>query len=137
KQRIPMYTLMAGVAVKIFLNFTLIAIPDINIYGAPMASIMCYSISMLPNLYYVRKYTGMKLRFFHIFGKPALASALMGLVLYFASKWLPSGRFFTVLLIFIGIVSYGAFAILTGAITKSDLAPFMRRFQKRSANSTR
>ncbi|MEG1471412.1 MAG: polysaccharide biosynthesis protein [Clostridia bacterium] len=136
KQRIPMYTLMAGVAVKIFLNFTLIAIPDINIYGAPMASIMCYSISMLPNLYYVRKYTGMKLRFFHIFGKPALASALMGLVLYFASKWLPSGRFFTVLLIFIGIVSYGAFAILTGAITKSDLAPFMRRFQKRSANST-
>ena len=35
KQRIPMYTLMAGVAVKVLLNYTLIGMPGINIYGAP------------------------------------------------------------------------------------------------------
>ena len=58
KQRIPMYTLMAGVAVKVLLNYTLIGMPQINIYGAPIASLTCYTISMLPNLWYVCKYTG-------------------------------------------------------------------------------
>ena len=47
KQRIPMYTLMAGVAVKVLLNYTLIGMPGINIYGAPIASLTCYTISML------------------------------------------------------------------------------------------
>ena len=53
KQRIPMYTLVAGVACKIVLNYTLVGIPQINIHGAPISSIVCYTVSMVPNLYYV------------------------------------------------------------------------------------
>ena len=131
KQRIPMYTLMAGVAAKMYLNYTLIADPAINIYGAPMASIACYLISMLPNLFYVRKYTGMKMGVVSIFLKPSLAAALMGVTLYFAVKWLPSGRLWTLILILIGVVSYAAFALLTGALTKADLAPFTRRIGRK------
>ena len=133
KQWIPMYTLLAGVVVKIFLNYTLIAMPNINIYGASIASITCYTISMLPNLFFVHKYTGLKMQIVDIFLKPALASALMGLLLYGLSRWLPEGRLWTILIVLIGIVSYAVFALLTGALKKSDLAPFLRRGKKQEA----
>ena len=60
KQRIPMYTLVAGVACKIVLNYTLVGIPQINIHGAPISSIVCYTVSMVPNLYYVLKHGQLK-----------------------------------------------------------------------------
>lgn len=132
KQRIPMYTLMLGVAVKIFLNYTLIGMPSIHIFGAPVASIACYTLSMLPNLFFVHKYTGMKVDVWNIAGRSALATALMAGVLYAAVRLLPSGRLWTVLLVGIGVAAYAVFARLTGAVTQEDLAPLTRRFGKRT-----
>ena len=127
KQRIPMYTLMAGVAVKIVLNYTLIGTPGIGIYGAPIASICCYTISMLPNLYYVFKYTGLKLRWADVLLKPALATALMGALLLAGAWLLPAGRLWTLALLVLGVGSYFAFALLTGALDKAQLAPILRK----------
>lgn len=132
KQRIPMYTLMVGVAVKVFLNYTLIGMPQINIYGAPIASLTCYTLSMVPNLYFVYKYTGMKLDVMNEFGRPIAATALMAAVLYAAIRILPDGGVWTLVLILIGIVAYVAFAVLVGAVTTNDLAPLMRRVGRRS-----
>ncbi len=129
-QKIPMYTLMAGVCVKIYLNYTLIGIPSINIYGAPIASLACYTISMVPNLLVVRKSVGGNLRITDIFLRPAGATAIMAGVLYFAIGWLPSGRVYTLILVLIGVVSYTAGALITGAISKNDLAPIMRRIKR-------
>ena len=123
-----MYTLMAGVAFKVLLNYTLIGMPSINIYGAPIASLTCYTISMLPNLWYVRKYTGMKPDLKGILLRPALATALMGAVLALAIRLLPSGRLWTLVLVALGVCTYAAFALLTGALTRDDLAPLLRRF---------
>ena len=61
KQRIPMYTLLAGVICKVTLNYTLIGIPSVNIHGAPIASLVCYTVSMVPNLYFVVKYAAGKM----------------------------------------------------------------------------
>ena len=83
----------------VLLNYTLIGMPGITIYGAPIASLTCYTISMLPNLWYVRKYTGMKLDLKGILLKPALATALMGAVLALAIRLLPSGRLWTLALV--------------------------------------
>ena len=133
KQRIPMYTLMVGVAVKIFLNYTLIGMPGINIHGAPLASIACYTLSMLPNLYFVHKYTGLKADLWNMAGKPAAATALMAVVLYGAIRLLPSGAFWTLVLVAIGVAAYGFFALVVGAVTKEDLAPILRRFSRRKS----
>lgn len=132
KQRIPMYTLMVGVAVKVFLNYTLIGMPQINIYGAPIASLTCYTLSMVPNLYFVYKYTGMKLDVINEFGRPIAATALMAAVLYAAIRILPDGGVWTLVLILIGIVAYVAFAVVVGAVTTNDLAPLMHRVGRRS-----
>ena len=135
KQRIPMYTLMLGVAVKIVLNYTLIGTPSINIYGAPIASITCYALSMIPNLYYVHKYTGMKANLKDHFLRPAGASLLMGLAVAVLQKLLPAGRLWTVVMVLAAIAVYAAAAIWLKAITKEDLAPVLRRFQKKKENA--
>ena len=133
KQRIPMYTLLAGVIVKVFLNYTLIGTPSVNIYGAPIASLSCYTISMLPNLFYVRKYTGMKLELWNIAGRPALATAIMGLVLWGSMRLLPTHGIWTLIQVALGIAAYAGAALMTGAITREDMAPILRRFGRKAA----
>jgi stage V sporulation protein B len=133
KQRIPMYTLLAGVIVKVILNYTLIGTPSINIYGAPIASLSCYTISMLPNLYYVSKYTGMKLDLWNIAGRPALATAIMALVLLGSMRLLPTHGVWTLVQVVIGVAVYAGAALMTGAITREEAAPILRRFRRKAA----
>ena len=133
KQRIPMYTLLAGVVVKVILNYTLIGTPSVNIYGAPIASLSCYTISMLPNLYYVRKYTGMKLDIWNIAGRPALATAIMALVLLGSMRLLPTHGIWTLVQVAVGVAAYAGAALMTGAITQEELSPILRRFRRKAA----
>ena len=127
KQRIPMYTLVAGVVCKILLNYVLIAIPAINIHGAPIASLVCYSVSMIPNLYYMLKYTGSKMNWMGWFIRPGIATAAMGIVVFAMRELLPGGRLMLLSDVAVGVVVYAAVALATKAITKDDLRAFRRR----------
>ncbi len=122
KQRIPMYTLMAGVAFKILLNYTLVGIPSINIHGAPISSLVCYTVSMVPNVYYVLKYGHMTFDWTGFVLRPALATAAMSLVIWAGRELLPSGRSVTILLVVIGIAVYAAAVFLFKAVTPEDLS---------------
>lgn len=133
KQRIPMYTLLAGVIVKVFLNYTLIGTPKVNIYGAPIASLSCYTISMLPNLFYVQKYTGMKLDLWNIAGRPGLATAIMALILWGSMRLLPTHGIWTLIQVVIGMAAYVGAALMTGAVTREDIAPILRKFGRKAA----
>jgi stage V sporulation protein B len=132
KQRIPMYSLMAGVSVKILLNYTLIGIPSVHIYGAPVASIACYSIAMIPNLYYTRKHAKMKMNWKHTLMKPMIATTGMAAVLFVFMRILPDGRLWSCVLILLGIGAYLGFALLTGAMTKGDFLPMLKLFKLRN-----
>ena len=135
KHRIPMYTLVAGVACKITLNYILVNIPSVNIHGAPFASLLCYTVSMVPNLYYVSKYTGLRLSFKDLVARPALSTGAMALAVL-ALKWffgpdrLNHSILFLFLVIAAAIAVYGAAALLTGAVKKEDLPRRLRRFAR-------
>ncbi len=131
KQRIPMFSLIAGVAVKIVLNYVLIGIPSIHMFGAPLASIACYSLAMGLNLHFTYKHAQMKLDFMGTMGRPLLATAGMGVVLWLGNRFLPQGRLWTVLLLLAAVAAYAGFALLFGAMTKEDLKPFVRRFARK------
>ena len=126
-QKIPMYTLCVGVACKIFLNYTLVAIPEINIHGGPIASIVCYSASMIPNLVMCMKYLHMRFDALSLVIRPAAATAAMGIVVWAMRTWLPWNRFMTLLEIAVGVAVYLGVALLIKAIRKEDLAPLLRR----------
>ena len=135
KQRIPMYTLLAGVACKVALNLVLVSTPGIDIHGAPFASLLCYTVSMVPNLYYVAKYAGLKLSLADLLIRPGIASALMAGFVLLARLVLGAERIARSLpmlgLVIVGAVAvYGVAALLTGAVKKSDLPARLRRFAR-------
>ena len=127
KQRIPMYTLLAGVICKIILNYVLIAIPSINIHGAPIASLVCYTVSMVPNLYYMLKYTRSRMNWMGWVVRPGLATAAMGIVVWALRELLPMNRLTVIVEVAAGVVVFAAAALALKAITKDDLRAFRRR----------
>ena len=110
KEKIPIFTVIAGGVVKIILNYILVGNPEINIHGAPISTLCCYMVIAGLNLFFVWVYSPQKPRYMQLFAKPVLASVLMGgaawAVYGFLNRMLESGH-----------SAYGANAIATlGAI---------------------
>ena len=78
KERIPIYTVIAGGVVKVMMNYLLVGNPEINIHGAPISTLLCYVTIVGLNLFFVWKYSPEKPRYLEIFVKPVIASLLMG-----------------------------------------------------------
>ena len=139
KQKIPMLTLVAGVVCKIILNAILVSNRNISIHGAPIASLVCYTVSMVPNLYYACKYTGCRFSVMDVIIRPLAASAVMGgavWVVYHAicskEQFLPFMSFskralLVVASIAVGAVAYLIAAFLFKAIHTEDLPARFRR----------
>lgn len=62
KPSYPVKTLAIGIVFKILLNYVLIGIPSINVLGAAYASVACYGIAAVGNVYMVLKLSGTRLR---------------------------------------------------------------------------
>ena len=139
KQKIPMLTLVAGVVCKIILNLVLVSTPSISIHGAPIASLVCYTVSMVPNLYFACKYTSCRFSVPNVILRPLGASAIMGGVilaiyhLVFGGEqgMLAAGFSKRLLLvavcIAVGAAVYVAAAFLLKAIDPEDLPARFRR----------
>ena len=130
KQKIPMYTMIIGVAVKILLNYILIGTPGINIHGGPYASLACYGIVMISNTYFVCKYAKMKFNWIDWILRPGIATAAMGIAVYSLKTVLPGGRIATVLCVITGVLVFGVAAYLCKAVTKEDLRALTKRKSK-------
>ena len=105
KERIPIFTVIAGGVTKIVMNYVLVGDPDINIHGAPISTLCCYAVIVGLNLYFVWKYSPEKPRYLSLFAKPVAASAAMGV-----SVWAMYGFVMRVLT---GRSEYGANALAT------------------------
>ena len=135
KHRIPMYTLVAGVLCKVTLNYILVNIPGVDIHGAPFASLLCYTVSMVPNLYYVAKYTGLRLSVGDLLIRPGIATAVMAAAVFaLETLWgrQAVGQSLLKLLAVIAaaVAVYFAAALWTGAVKKTDLPRRLRRFAR-------
>lgn len=139
KQKIPMYTLFAGVLMKIALNYTLVRIPGMNIHGAPWASLLCYTVSMVPNLYYVCKYAAYRFDWKGIVLRPGLCTAGMGLIVWALwhflfgaaadlNRWML--MLGVALCVLTGIGVYGVLILKSGTVRREDLPAKVRRFVK-------
>ena len=130
RQWIPMITLVAGVAVKIALNYLLVGRPGLHIHGAPIASLACYTVSMVPNILYAMKYTGMPFNWKGWLLKPGLAAACMGLAVWGLRSLLPVNALTVLAEVAVGVAVYLLAAVKLGAITKEELSRLTRRFTR-------
>ncbi|WP_295868408.1 polysaccharide biosynthesis protein [uncultured Oscillibacter sp.] len=78
REKLPIWTMIAGGVTKIVMNYFLVGNPEINIMGAPISTLCCYLVIAGLNLSFVWKYSPEKPRYLQIFAKPVIASLLMG-----------------------------------------------------------
>lgn len=134
KQRIPMITLAIGVALKVVVNYTLVRLPQVGIGGAPYASLVCYAVSLAPNLYYVTRHARMRIKWDEVLIKPAVATAAMALtVLLLRAVWgdrINASWMLLGLNVLLAAAVFFIAAFAVGAIRRSDLPGFLRGGRK-------
>ena len=118
---------IAGVAVKILLNYLLIGTPGIHIHGGPYASIACYGIVMIANIFYVCKYAEMRFNLKEWVLKPGAAAAVMGIAVWLMKHFLPVSRIVTVVEVAVGVAVYFGAALMLKVLSVDDIRSMIRR----------
>ena len=77
-EKLTMVTMISGGLVKIVINWFLVARPEINIYGAPVGTLVSYMAMALMNYIFMCLTLDKRPRLLSIFGRPLLSSVLMG-----------------------------------------------------------
>jgi stage V sporulation protein B len=78
KERLPMIALISGSLLKILVNWIIIAIPSVNIYGAPVGTLLGYGCMALLDYIFIRTALKEKPNLWKALGKPLLCSCIMG-----------------------------------------------------------
>jgi stage V sporulation protein B len=109
KVMVPVAALGSGAVVKVVLSYVLIGIPEVGIYGAPISTFACYAIAAVIDIVMVKKLTGVKFGIMECVIRPALASAVMGVVawaVYHFAHSLIGGSFATLAAVLIGVLVF-------------------------------
>ncbi len=130
KERLPMIALITGSLVKIAVNWIIIAIPSINIYGAPVGTLIGYLCMAGLDYIFIRRALNQNPNLLKAFGKPLFCSLTMGvsavLIYYLADLLLHGagkvGLALSMLLsIAVAVAVYMIAVIRTRCITGEDL----------------
>ncbi|MDR1598939.1 MAG: polysaccharide biosynthesis protein [Oscillospiraceae bacterium] len=139
-QRIPMWTLVIGAAVKTSLNYLLIGLPGINIFGAPIASLACYALVASINLAFAMKRTGARFHLMDLIVRPGLCTLIMAAAVLACQAILGTDSSIkTLTAVGAGMLAYVIAAPATGAVRRDDLSQFpglsrlSGRFSKKKA----
>ncbi|WP_027632562.1 putative polysaccharide biosynthesis protein [Clostridium hydrogeniformans] len=108
--KVPVISLVIGCIIKILASYLLIPIPEINIYGAVISSIIGYLIPVIINIIALKKVLGFKIRYYDSLIKPAFASVFMIFSVLFVYNNLINKEFGTsiacLIAIFLGVIIY-------------------------------
>lgn len=126
RQVLPMKNLAIGALAKIILTYILVAVPSLNIKGAAIGSVFVYGIALLLNLRDMKRYTKVRIDFMLTYGKPAIASVIMGICAFASYKLIfgiaNSNTLATLGAVLVGVIVYGVLILTTKAITKEEIA---------------
>lgn len=130
KVNVPAKLMVIGVICKLILNQYLIAIPSVNINGAPIGTLICYFIVVVGGLYVLLKTTNISLNVNSVFVKPfvsaiiCVASAYVALAFFNripAIAQIKHGLVTLLIAIIIAVITYIVALVLLKAIEKKDV----------------
>ena len=75
--QLPIYTVLAGGAVKIISNYFLVGNPALNIYGVSVGMLLCYAVTLALNLLFLCRLCAVG-GYVRVFARPLLAAVFMG-----------------------------------------------------------
>ncbi|MBQ2661996.1 MAG: polysaccharide biosynthesis protein [Clostridia bacterium] len=80
KPVVPVLNLFIGFLLKLVTMIILMNIPEINIQGAAVSTVVCYAFAGLADMIYAIRYSKMQVKLLDVFVKPISASLVMGVV---------------------------------------------------------
>lgn len=127
---LPVIIMLAGGVIKIVLNYSVVVLPQVGIYGAPLGNIFCFALCLILDLTVMARVIPGRPKYIPLFAKPAAAAAVMGLGAWavhgLLAKLLAANRLgnavATLAAIVVAVVIYGVLVIVLRAITKEDLS---------------
>lgn len=125
----PIISMVAGACVKLLTTYVLVGIPEVNIYGTPIGTFLCYLTVSVLNTYFLVKYVKIKFDFDKMFLRPLVSGAACAAsaygVYYVLAMLLENVRFSTFISTFAGIgagaIIYVILIFKLKAITEEDL----------------
>jgi stage V sporulation protein B len=121
---LPLKILSVGVLIKIFLNYILVGIPEINIQGAAVGTLVCYIFVFTLSLIALCRNTKIKINFMSIFIKPCVAGivcAFSANLFYKILYKIINLKLTTILSIILSAIVYFIMIFLLKIITKQEL----------------
>ena len=121
---VPLKLFVIGMIIKIIINYILVGIPQINIQGANVGSIVCYGFVVVVALFVLCRETKVIPNFVSIFVKPLLAALVCGVSAYFAEMFFDVflyQKIATVMAILTAIFVYVISLFLFRAINREDI----------------
>ncbi len=123
KVYVPVIHMIIGGVAKVIVNYFLVAIPSINITGAPIGTNVCYIIILALNIISIRKYSSVKLKISEFIFKPIVCVVTMGAVVValYGSLATLGMTLSTLISISVGAVVYFVMIIITKSISYKDV----------------
>lgn len=126
KAYIPIITMIIGAVIKIIVNYNLVRIPAININGAPIGSLLCYSSIVIINIIFIYKITKFKMPIISVFIKPLICSIVCSAGAYLVysllfSQLKISNTISTLCGLFIAVIIYFITIFAIKAIDRDDI----------------
>lgn len=134
-EKLTIYSIFAGGIIKVVTDWVLVAIPSLNIYGAPIGTFLCYLVMCAMNQGFInsRYEQGCRPKLSNIVPKPLISSLVMGVAAWFSYAGLSRllggadmGRlkmaFAMLVAIAVGVVVYIIVAVQARAITAEDMS---------------
>jgi stage V sporulation protein B len=124
-ERKPIISMFAGALVKTLFSYILIGVPKINIFGAPISTLLCAITVTLINLYYIKKATGELESTSRLFIKPMLAATVSigaaGMAYYTVASIFGKSYALTLGAIALAVLLYGVCALKMKAVVSEDI----------------
>lgn len=122
---LPVVLTLIGLFVKAVLDYTLAAVPRVNVLGGAVGTLVCYALASVLACIAIRRIAGVKIDFFSTFKKPFLASVCCGVAALLTHKaWcavLPESRFSALPAVFLGALIYVVFLLIARGICEEDI----------------
>ena len=119
----PVINMIIGGVVKVVLNYFLVGLPELNIVGAAIGTVVCYGLITALNMISMVRHGLTRPKVFLTTLKPLLAAVLMGICAWMANGLLDSflpGKLACVGAIGLAVVVYCIFVLAFRVITYDD-----------------